>query len=135
MRVVLDANVLVAAIATRGACAELLARVLAVHEYGMDENLNDEVLDVLRNKFKLPADRLAAVSAFFERTAVHVESIPLETPTCRDPDDDRLLALARGFRAEVLVTGDNDLLVLHPWCGIPILRPRDFWLMDRAAAG
>jgi predicted nucleic acid-binding protein len=50
----------------------------------------------------------------------------MDEPACPDPDDDRVIALALAFMAEVLVTGDEDLLVLHPWKGIPIVRPRDF---------
>jgi uncharacterized protein len=135
VKVVLDANVLVAALATRGACAELFARVLAVHEYGIDDNLEGEVVRVLRDKFKVPDARLAEVVALFERTAIRVVAPALDEPACRDPDDDRVLALVLAFPAEVLVSGDEDLLVLNPWKGIPIVRPREFWPMDRAASG
>ena len=134
MKVVLDANVLVAALATRGACAELFARVLAVHECALDDNLEGEVVRVLRDKFKVPPDRLADVIALFGGTAVRVVAMPLDEPACRDPDDDRVLALALALPADVLVSGDEDLLVLHPWRGIPIVRPRDFWPMDRIAS-
>lgn len=133
MKVVLDANVVVAALATRGACAELFARVLAVHQYGIDDNLQGEVVHVLRDKFRLPDVRLAEVEALLESTAIRVVAPALDQPACRDPDDDRVLALASAFAADVLVTGDEDLLVLHPWRGIPIVRPRDFWPMDRSA--
>ena len=133
MRVVLDSNVLVAAVAVHGACAELFERVLTAHEYGIDENLVEEVLRVLGHKFRLPGDRVSDVRSLLTTTGVSVVAPRLEAPVCRDPDDDRVLALARAFRAEVLVTGDADLLILHPWSGIPILRPRDFWPMDRAA--
>ncbi len=135
MKVVLDANVLVAALATRGGCAELFARVLAVHEYGLDDNLQGEVIRVLRDKFKVPEARLADVVALLEGTAVRVHATALDEPACRDRDDDRVLALALAFPADVLVTGDDDLLVLNPWRGIPIVRPREFWPMDRTARG
>ena len=134
MRVVLDTNVIVAALAARGACAELYSRVLAVHEYGVDANLHAEVERVLRLKFKLPEDRIRAARDLLVSTGIAVASVPLREPVCRDPDDDRILALARSFAADVVVTGDEDLLVLNPWFGIPIVRPRDFWPMDRAAA-
>lgn len=130
----LDANVLVAALATRGACAELFARVLAVHEYAIDDNLQGEVIRALRDKFKLPAERLVDVTALFQCTATRVNPLALDQPACRDPDDDSGLALALAFAAEVLVTGDDYLLVLHPWRGIPVVRPREFWPMDRAAS-
>jgi putative PIN family toxin of toxin-antitoxin system len=133
LRVVLDTNVIVAALATRGACAELFARVLAVHEYGLDANLQAEVERVLRVELKLPDERIAAARELLASTGVAVDSVPLAIAACRDPDDDRILALALAFHAEVLVTGDEDLFVLHPWSGISIVRPRDFWPIDRAA--
>jgi len=45
---------------------------------------------------------------------------------CRDPDDDKLLEIVIAGSADCLVTGDQDLLVLHPFQGIPILNPVGF---------
>lgn len=45
---------------------------------------------------------------------------------CRDPRDNMFLALALSGRANVIVTGDADLLCLHPWRGIAILSPADY---------
>jgi len=45
---------------------------------------------------------------------------------CRDPKDDKFLELAVCGMASCLVTGDEDLLVLHPFRGIPILPPAQF---------
>jgi predicted nucleic acid-binding protein len=45
---------------------------------------------------------------------------------CRDPKDDKFLELALSAQASCLVTGDQDLLVLHPFRGIPILTPAAF---------
>ena len=42
---------------------------------------------------------------------------------CRDPDDNMYLELALVAQASTIVSGDQDLLVLHPWRGIPIVRP------------
>jgi len=47
----------------------------------------------------------------------------LAEPICRDPDDDHVLALAIAAHADVIVTGDQDLLVLKTFQGIPILTP------------
>ena len=44
---------------------------------------------------------------------------------CRDPDDDKLLETAPPGRADCLVTGDRDLLVMSPLHGIPVLSPAD----------
>ena len=42
---------------------------------------------------------------------------------CRDPKDDKLLDTALLGRADCLVTGDQDLLVMSPFHGIPIPSP------------
>jgi putative PIN family toxin of toxin-antitoxin system len=47
-------------------------------------------------------------------------------PRCRDPKDDKFLALAQVCGADMLVSSDDDLLVLHPWQGMPVLRPAEF---------
>ncbi len=45
---------------------------------------------------------------------------------CRDPKDDMILDLALGGRATCVISGDEDLLVLSPFHGIPIVSPRAF---------
>ena len=49
-----------------------------------------------------------------------------EVRDCRDPQDDKFLALALACSADVLVSSDNDLLTLTPYRGIPILTPKAF---------
>ena len=51
-----------------------------------------------------------------------IESITV----CRDPDDDKFLERAVSGNADYLVSGDDDLLALHPFRAIPILRPAAF---------
>jgi putative PIN family toxin of toxin-antitoxin system len=49
---------------------------------------------------------------------------------CRDPKDDKYLALAAAGRADVIVSSDvRHLLQMHPWHGIPILSPADYLSM------
>ena len=47
-------------------------------------------------------------------------------PLCRDAMDNKFLALVQVCQAEMLVSSDEDLLVLHPWCGVPVCRAADF---------
>ena len=49
----------------------------------------------------------------------------LPFPVCRDPDDDLILAAALAAEANLLVTGNQDLLVIKEFEGIPILTPRE----------
>jgi uncharacterized protein len=63
--------------------------------------------------------------AMLLREAKLVE-ITEEVRACRDAKDDMFLALAVCGGASCVVTGDQDLLVLHPFRGIPILTPAQF---------
>lgn len=47
----------------------------------------------------------------------------LAQPVCRDKDDDAVLALALASQADMVVSGDDDLLVLQSFEGVPILTP------------
>jgi len=58
-------------------------------------------------------------------SAVQVELLGAVT-VCRDPDDNKLLEIAVAGRADCLVTGDQDLLILDRFRGIPILTPTGF---------
>lgn len=44
----------------------------------------------------------------------------------RDPKDNKFLELAVDGKASCLIAGDADLLVLNPFCGIPVLTPTEF---------
>lgn len=61
-----------------------------------------------------------------KESAVFVEVSPPYPAVCRDPKDDHVLALCKKARAEVLVTGDADLLVLEHHGSTIIMRPKEF---------
>ena len=65
-------------------------------------------------------------------SALNVASV---TPACRDPKDNPFLALVLACAADVLVSSDADLLVLHPWRGVPILTPAADLLSNEVAVG
>lgn len=75
MRVCLDTNVLVAAFATRGLCADVLRTVLAEHDLVIGEVIFEALRRTLATKLKVPADQIAAVEAVltpgFEGTPQH----------------------------------------------------------------
>ena len=52
-----------------------------------------------------------------------IDPPPLTQPVCRDPDDDAVLALAIAAQADLVISGDDDLLCLASFEGIPILTP------------
>lgn len=56
--------------------------------------------------------------------------ISYSTSDCRDEKDNKFLELAISAKAHFLVTGDNDLLVLHPYQGCQIVTASDFLLSE-----
>jgi predicted nucleic acid-binding protein len=54
---------------------------------------------------------------------------------CRDPRDDKFIELAIAGQAKCIVTGDKDLLNLHPFGELAILTPRQFLEFSIAGAG
>ena len=131
MRVCLDTNVLVAAFATRGLCADVFRVVVAEHELVPGEVILVELRRALTMKLRLPADRLGVVEAvlgMFPPIPRPAESSPLPV---RDPADRWILATAVAGGADVLVTGDQDLLAVRADALILILDPRAFWQLLR----
>ncbi|PYI91414.1 MAG: putative toxin-antitoxin system toxin component, PIN family [Verrucomicrobia bacterium] len=123
MRLVLDTNVLIAAIAANGLCRDLVRVRLRAHTVITSEPLLAELRRTLRAKFRIAPDELRLLSLLRERSEV-VKPASLDKRICRDPDDDIVLATAIAGRADLIVTGDNDLLVLKSFRGIHILSPR-----------
>ncbi len=126
MRVVLDANVIVAAFAARGLCESVMEVCLSEHEIVLSEELLDEILESLLRKIKLPSGVVDGIGELLREHANMVYPIPIAPGVCRDPDDLKVLSLAVASKADYIVTGDKDLLVLKKYGGIPILSPRSF---------
>lgn len=75
-------------------------------------------------KYVTEEERLAFLSVLV-REAKLVETTE-HLNECRDPDDDKFLELAVSGNAHCIVSGDQDLLVMNPFRGIPIITPRNF---------
>ena len=81
--------------------------------------------------FRAKFDKYISVSTrieFIENIIAHSFPVNIteEISECRDPKDDKWLSLAASAKADCIVTGDKDLLVLHPFRSIPILNAADF---------
>jgi len=131
VRVVLDTNVWLASIlSTRGTCAAVFENCVRNHVILISEFVLDEFREHLLGKFRksdVEADRILRLARMASEM---VAPVPLEAPVCRDPDDDRVLALAVSGRADFLIAGDKDLLVLHPFQGVSIVSPAAFAALD-----
>ena len=127
MKLLLDTNVLVAALVSRGVCSDLLEHCVRHHVVISSQPLLDELRDVLTRKFRQRAADVRSTVRLFAETFSLVTPRALEPPACRDRDDDVVLATAVAGECVAIVSGDQDLLVLDPFHGVRVLAPAAFW--------
>jgi putative PIN family toxin of toxin-antitoxin system len=125
VKVVFDTNVVVAGIVAEGLCREILEIQVPEHDVILSQVLWDELVTTLRRKFGLTPDELP-ILALYRQHSTWCEPAALADAVCRDPDDDWVLATAVAGGAEVIVSGDADLLSLSAYSGIEMLSPRQF---------
>jgi len=133
-RVILDTTTLVSAALRPGSVPDqVLLKALRTCEVCASAETLDELARVLdRKKFDRYLDKESR-RAFVALLRRHVHLFAMQPadlapidPPCRDPLDNKFLALALASEADTLISSDEDLLVLHPWRGIPILTPAQF---------
>ena len=127
MRVILDANVLIAAVAGRGLCESLLELCLEEHDLIVSKELLEEVHRNLVKKIKLPDSVALDFRRLLRTNAIMATPEAVAAGACRDPKDLYLLGLSESAKADILVTGDKDLIE-SGWRGASeIVTPRQFW--------
>ena len=127
MRVLLDTNVIVSAVTTRGLCADVFRAVLAAHELVTCAQVLQEVRRILRMKFLVPEPLIAEYLELIGQDAILADSVDLPDLPIQDQDDAEIVAAAVSARAQVLVTGDHELQRLRNIGQLRILSPRAFW--------
>jgi putative PIN family toxin of toxin-antitoxin system len=132
MRAVVDTNILIRALLKpSGSVAPILGSLRNGSYTALYSSaLLEEVVEVLgRPRFqKKYGIRPQDVEILLALLVMRGEEVAprRKIETCRDPKDDKFLEVAVEGRADAIVTGDGDLLVLHPFEGVPILTPSAF---------
>lgn len=128
-RVIVDTNILISAtLRPFSVPRALVTAVLTHHVVLFSRETYAEVSDrILRPKFDPYASRRERLH-FLETLFSASEWVSVHTTVmdCRDPDDNTFLALALDGTADAIVTGDQDLLSLHPYGRVSILTPSSF---------
>ena len=128
MKVFFDTNVLIAAFATRGLCADLFAHVLLEHDLVVGEVVLTELRTELRAKLKLPKKTIDEIEAQLRDDGVVVKAPAKHLALgITDPDDEWVVASAVAGGADVLVTGDAAVLKLGKRAPLQIVSPRGLW--------
>lgn len=128
-RFVLDTNCVVSAVLMKQSVSrQAFDRARALGTLLISADTLAELDAVLRrekfNKYLDEADRLQFLAGLVREA--ETVAITDEITDCRDPKDNKFLELAASGEADCIISGDDDLKVLHPFRGILILSPREF---------
>jgi hypothetical protein len=128
-RFVCDVNVIISAVLLPGSKPDhALRKVQDLGDLLMSESIWLELEQVLArpkfNRYTTPEERNDFLVDLSE--TIQFIDVTEQIDECRDPKDNKYLELAVSGKAECIVTGDNDLLVLTPFRGIAILTIQEF---------
>jgi hypothetical protein len=132
VRVFLDANVFISALLTEGKnCATILKFVSLSEKYSLviSDGVIKELEDKFSTKFKVLQNSHSVKKFFAELSKneiVKTPDTPLPGVFVRDPKDSFILAAAVEAGVNILISGDEDLLVLGTVGTTQIMKPRDF---------
>jgi putative PIN family toxin of toxin-antitoxin system len=135
MRVFLDTNVIASATATRGLCADVLRTVIEFHDLVVSDHLVGELRRVLKDQFRASPDLIADVVWLLRQDTIASQAEPLRDLPLSDPADIAIVSSALNGAADILVTGDKEILDLHHVGPLEILTPRQFWDKERGQQG
>jgi uncharacterized protein len=128
-RIVVDTNALVSRLLLPSSVsAQAVRKAVDSSTLLVSEATMNELADVLaRPKF----DRYISLEdrqQFLRLLGRLADFVPIVYPVraCRDPKDDKFLEVALNGEADLILTGDADLLALNPWQGIAIVQPAEY---------
>jgi uncharacterized protein len=125
-RIVVDTNVLISRLLLpRSIPGEAVRRAADAGQLLVSAATMEELAEVMgRAKFD-PYLSIADRQDFIRLLARIVEVVPIvrRVRACRDPRDDKFLEVAVNGRADIILTGDRDLLALDPFMGVAVLSP------------
>jgi putative PIN family toxin of toxin-antitoxin system len=127
MRVLLDTNVIISAVTTRGLCADVFRAVLADHELVTCSRVLQEVRRILTTKLSVPEELIFEYLDLINQDAILAEPDDLSNVQIKDKDDIEIIGAAIAGKADVLVTGDRELHGIKSIRKVRIMSPRAFW--------
>jgi putative PIN family toxin of toxin-antitoxin system len=124
VRVLLDSNVWLAILTTKGFCRQMWRKARRVCHFCASLDILGEIEEKLRTKFGFSVQHARLMTLFVARQTELVR-VACEINVCGDPDDDRILAAAIDASCSYLVSGDSDLLAVKEYRGVYMITPRE----------
>ncbi len=125
--IVIDSNVWISALIFGGNPEKILKLFIDNKvEVVMSEEIITELRRIIINKFPLFVNSLNLLEASLRKDTVFVQLGSMTIDASRDVDDNRIIETAYIGKAQYIISGDKDLLVLKKYEDIKILNPGDF---------
>jgi putative PIN family toxin of toxin-antitoxin system len=126
MKIILDTNVILSSFITSGLSSRVLDICIDHHNLYISEFILNEVTGKLENKFKIPPKELKRIKNFLQNNFIFINPQNKLPSICRDKDDNNILQLAEFIISDLIITGDQDLLVIKNYNTTQIVSPRQF---------
>ena len=126
MKIVFDTNVILSALITQGLSFRVLDICIDSHRIFISPWIINEVLEKLLSKFRVKVSELKRVKDFLLNVSHQINPKGRIPTICDDKDDYNILHLSEFVDADLIITGDKDLLVLKKYSNTKIINPRMF---------
>lgn len=133
-KIVIDTNVWISAVRSRGICRDIIRLCIMRHKIFSCEFIVNEIREKLIKKFKVKEKTVELLCEYITKVAIitkyNLDSLP---NICKDKDDNHILACCLKAEADWLITGDCELLELKEYKKTKIASPREFlnWLLKQ----
>jgi putative PIN family toxin of toxin-antitoxin system len=124
--VVFDSSVWISAFQFGGTPLQALDRISGRSTIAVCSQILNEVNSILKSKFNWPQENIEDALSDYARDIFICQVRGRLRGICRDPNDDMILECAVEAQADLIVSGDKDLLTLKQYKGVRILTPRAF---------
>ena len=130
MRLIIDTNVIISASLKKYSTPfKVMEVVFENHVLLISPEIFGEIKNTVYqskfDKYFFPEDTRSDILNIVLLNSVVINP-EIKITACRDPKDNKYLELALSGKADCIITGDKDLLVLNPFENIPIISPLDF---------
>jgi putative PIN family toxin of toxin-antitoxin system len=126
VNVLVDSGFTSSALDFSGTPKDALVKAIFKSRLLICSQIEDEVVRIMQKKFGHYPQEIRDLLTFYTRDAVRVSVMGKLPPVCRDPKDDFVLECAILGKADLIITGDKDLLSLGHYQAIRILTPRQY---------
>jgi putative PIN family toxin of toxin-antitoxin system len=126
IRAVVDTNIIISSIFWKGKPYEVVRKgVMGDYQLVTSLEILDEVVDKLRNKFQFPEENIEDLINIL-LTYSHIVETTSKFNAVRDKKDNKIVECAFDGKANYIITGDPDLLIIKEFMGIKIVKAGKF---------